>query len=287
MDLTSPKTIKSLLKDHHLWAKKRLGQHFLICKNVLDKITNSAQLSKKDLVLEIGPGIGVLTKELCPRAKKVIACELDKKMVEILRETCGQFKNLKIINEDILKVNLAQSPELQAQSYKIVANLPYQITSPVLWKFLHYEKKKPQEMILMVQKEVAARICTNPPDMNLLSVMVQFYGKPKIITEVGKNCFWPCPEVTSAVIKISDIKDEQSEVADEKLFFRIVKAGFSQKRKQLKNSLAAGLNLDIKENLKILEEIGINPQRRAETLNLEDWKKLYFCLRKFKIRKGR
>jgi 16S rRNA (adenine1518-N6/adenine1519-N6)-dimethyltransferase len=262
---------EKILKDYQIYPIKRLGQNFLIDKNVLRKIIEAAEISKEDVVLEVGPGIGNLTIELAKKVKKVIAVEKDKRMVEILKEGLEEerIKNVEIVNEDILKF----LPSFKVRrSYKVVANIPYYLTSRLIRNLLE-AKRKPKLIVLMVQKEVAQRICAKPPKMNLLAVSVQFYAKPEIVSFVSKNCFWPRPKVDSAIIKISNIK-KQKPTKEEKLFFEIVKAGFSHPRKQLINNLSKGL----KKNKKIVEEwllnCGISPDKRAEALSIEEWKRL-------------
>lgn len=267
MDLTSKKFIKNLLKKYNIYPSKILGQNFLISKEVLKKILDAANLKSKDVVLEIGPGIGTLTKELAKKAKRVIAIEKDQKMIKILKETLRDLKNIKVIQEDILKYDFKfQAP------YKIVANLPYYITSPVLRKFLEIDSK-PKEMILMVQKEVAQRIVASPPNMSILAISVQFFAKPEIISFVSKNCFWPQPKVDSAILKISQIGMGLPAI-DTNLFFKIVRAGFAQPRKQLANSLSNGLKLEKEKVRNWLKENEIKPERRPETLSIKDWIKL-------------
>jgi len=267
MDLTSKKFIKNLLKKYNIYPSKILGQNFLISKEVLEKILDAANLKSKDVVLEIGPGIGTLTKELAKKVKQVIAVEKDLKMIKILKETLRDLKNIELIQEDILKYDFkSQVP------YKIVANLPYYITSPVLRKFLEIGSK-PKEMILMVQKEVAQRIVASPPNMSILAISVQFFAKPKIISFVSKNCFWPQPKVNSAILKISQISMDLPPI-DTDLFFKIVRAGFAQPRKQLVNSLSNELKLEKEKVRKLLKENGIKPERRPETLSVKDWIKL-------------
>ena len=272
MELTFKKNLKKLLKKYYARPLKRLGQNFLINKSVLKKIIQSANLNPKETVIEIGPGFGVLTQELAKRVKKVIAIEKDKKMSKILKDLleCWNVKNVEIVNKDILKLNL--TPYTQ-KPYKIVANLPYYIVSPVLRKFLESVDVKPQQMILMVQKEVAQRICAKPPDMNLLAVSVQFYAKPEILFYVSKNSFWPKPKVDGAIIRVSSIKYPVSSI-NRNLFFKIVKAGFSQPRKQLVNNLSKMLKLDKEKVKKYLLKSKIDPTQRAETLDINDWIKL-------------
>ncbi|TSC94998.1 MAG: hypothetical protein CEN87_10 [Parcubacteria group bacterium Licking1014_1] len=296
MDLTSLKTIKELLLKYSVHLSKRMGQNFLVNKNVLEKIIKTADLKPDDIVLEVGPGIGTLTQELAKTAGKIITVEKDRKMVEILNETLNeninnscakkstiidfltQLKNVEIINSDILKIS---NFKFQISNYKVVANLPYYIASPVIRKFLE-TKTPPEIMVLMLQKEVAQRICAKPPKMSLLAVSVQFYAKPEIISYVSKNCFWPSPKVDSAIIKITPASFRRGPTsiqldrgrASNQLFFDIVKAGFSQPRKQLINNLSKTLKLDKKKTNDWLLKNKINSTQRAETLSIEDWQNL-------------
>jgi len=235
-----------------------MGQNFLIDENVLEKIIESADLDSNDTVLEIGPGLGILTLELAKRVEKVVAVEKDKTLCQVLESILRDNKvyNVEIINEDVLKIS-----DFQFSNYKLVANLPYYITSPVIRKFLEAEQK-PELMVLMVQKEVGQRIMAKPLHMNLLAISVQFYAEPKIISYVSKNSFYPVPKVDSAIIKI--IPKQIPEIDTEK-FFEIVKKGFSAKRKMLKNNLS-GIDFD---------QIGLNPKIRAENLSIADWIKIY------------
>jgi len=244
---------------------KRLGQNFLIDKNVVKKVIKAAELHSKDIVLEVGPGIGALTKEIAKKAGKVIAVEKDPRMVKILIENLKEFKNIEIINKDILK-----NYELRIMNYeyKIVANLPFYITAPVIRKFLE-SKYPPEEMVLIVQKEVAQRICSKPPKMNILAVSVQFYAKPKIISYISKKSFWPSPKVDSAIIKI--VPQKKYKDIDIDLFFKVVKAGFAHPRKQLANNLSKMLKLDKKEISSLLLKNDVQPTQRAETLTINNW----------------
>lgn len=269
--LLSIKEIKGLFKKYRLWPSKRLGQNFLVNQGVLKRIIEESKILPKDIILEIGPGVGTLTQELAKRAKEVIAVEKDPKMAEILKETTKNFKNVKIIQADILKLNpipYARKP------CKIIANLPYYIASPLIRRFLE-AKNQPKEMVLMVQKEVAQRICSKPPDMTLLAVSVQFYAYPKILFYVKKGSFWPKPKVDGAVIKIVSRKFRvRVSRRFSEQFFRIVRAGFSQPRKQILNNLSKNLKIDREKVKEWLKKNKINPTQRAETLNLEDWNSL-------------
>jgi len=295
MDLTSAKVIKNLLEKYGTHPFKGWGQNFLIDKSVLKKIIESADLKPNDIILEIGSGIGTLTQELAKKVKKVIAIEKDKKMCEILKDLLEclprtepkvlvrgwNVRNVKIIKGDILKLD---PKPYTLKPYKVVANLPYYIVSPVIRKFLENTGVQPLQMILMVQKEVAQRICNKPPNMSILAVSVQFYAKPEILFYVSKNSFWPRPAVDGAVIKIvprqfraaprSELRSTTGVFVSRQFrerFFRIVKAGFSQPRKQLCNNLAKGLKLNKEKTKNWLLENQINPTQRAETLKIEDW----------------
>ena len=275
---------RGLLRHFDLQARKGLGQHFLIDEEVLKLITLAAELTPTDVIMEIGPGLGVLTKELAKQGGWVVTIELDSKLAAILKQTLASFNNVTIINEDILRIDPAALLEEQKArfppaigspfSYKVVANLPYYITSPVLRHFLE-TSVKPQIMVVMVQKEVAEVIVAKPGQMSLLSISVQFYGEPTIISYVPAQCFYPAPEVDSAILKINLYSQPAVEVADNESFFGLVRAGFTAARKQIGNSLAQGLGLPKAEVLSLLEKASIVPQRRAETLTLGEWARLW------------
>ena len=275
---------KGLLRRLDLHARKSLGQHFLIDREVLDRVASAAELAADDTVIEVGPGLGVLTGELARQAGRVIAVELDGRLASILKQTLASVKNVSIINEDILKLDPAALFEEQraglplaggkSVSYKVVANLPYYITSAVLRHFLE-ASLKPRLMVVMVQKEVAEAIVAKPGRMGLLSISVQFYGKPEIASYVPACCFYPAPEVDSAILKITVYTQPMITVKDTDGFFRLVRAGFTASRKQLPNSLALGLGLPKADVLSLLEAAGITCKRRAETLALEEWQRLW------------
>lgn len=270
MDLL--KQTKKLCRLYGLKPARSKGQSFLVREEIYNQIIKTAGLDKKDMVLEIGPGLGFLTAKLAQEAGKVIAVELDDKLADILTIAikAQNINNVSLINEDILKLNL-DSAGLKDREYKIVANLPYNITSIFLRNFLS-GPIKPKTMVLMLQKEVAERIVSRAGEMSLLAVSIQFYARSKIIGVVGKDNFWPVPAVDSAIIKI-EIKDKLPEV-DVKKFFRLVKFGFSAKRKMLKNNLVAGFRIPGKEAENILEKAELNLKTRAEDLSLVDWVKL-------------
>ena len=275
---------KRLLRQSDLKARKGLAQHFLIDESVLKLIISAAELTPTDVVVEIGPGLGVLTKELAGKAGRVIAVEIDSKLAAVLRRTLTSFDNITIVDGDILGIDPADLlPEprvgfpaaISGQfKYKVVANLPYYIASPVLRRFLE-ASVKPQVMVVMMQKEVAEVIVARPGEMSVLSVSVQFYGKPTIVGYVPAQCFYPAPEVDSAILQINVYPEPAVPVSNERSFFELVRAGFSASRKQIVNSLAQGRGLPKPEILSLLEAASIAPQRRAETLTLDEWAQLW------------
>jgi 16S rRNA (adenine1518-N6/adenine1519-N6)-dimethyltransferase len=264
---------KRLLASHDLHAKKGLGQNFLIDGNILKKIAAAAELTPTDTVIEVGPGLGVLTETLAAQAGKVIAVELDNNLAEILKTHFSVSEKVTVINEDILKINPADMLGQQTE-YKVVANLPYYITSAVIRHFLE-APVKPNALVLMVQKEVAKQITAQPGEMSLLSVSVQLYGKPTLVSKVAAGCFYPAPKVDSAILKIAVYPEPKIPADDITGFFDIVRAGFSANRKQLPNSLSNGLKVPKTDVIPLLEQAGIDPKRRAETLTIDEWGVLY------------
>ena len=251
---------------------------------MLELATAAAELTPGDVVIEVGPGLGVLSRELAQRVDWLLAVELDSKLAAILENTLVPLGNVAVINGDILKINplalLSRLPASSSQTtggtlgYKVVANLPYYITSPVLRHSLEADAR-PQLMVVMVQREVAEAITAGPGRMSLLSVSVQFYGKPEIVGQVPAGCFYPAPEVDSAILRVTVYSQPKVAVTDVSGFFSLVRAGFSAARKQLINSLAQGLDLPKAEVLPLLERAKVAPQRRAETLSLEEWAGLW------------
>jgi len=278
------KQSQRIMRSHNLHARKGLGQHFLIDEDVLKKIVETAEITPDDIVMEVGPGLGVLTTELLHRAGRVITIELDDKLAAILKETLGEHDNLSVVHGDVLKIDPAtllieksgklSEPVLNPVNYKLVANLPYYITSLVLRHFLE-ASLKPHRMIVMVQKEVAETIAAAPGRMSLLSVSVQFYGKAVIAGYVPAASFSPVPEVDSAILRIDVYPEPKVKVASINGFFGLVRAGFSASRKQLCNSLARGTGLPKEMVIPILENAGIDLKRRAGTLSVEEWAHLY------------
>jgi 16S rRNA (adenine1518-N6/adenine1519-N6)-dimethyltransferase len=272
--------VRELLEKYNLRPRKGLGQHFLADPNILRKIVEAAELSAEDVALEIGPGLGTLTRWLARSAGQVIAVELDEAMVELLREELGDLPAVQVVQGDILQLDPAAlvrqyaGRELGTPShYIVVANLPYYITSAAIRHLLEAEVP-PRRLVLTLQREVAQRIVAGPGDMSLLAVSVQFYGRPRIVARIAAGAFIPPPNVDSAVVRIDTYAASPLEVPDTEIFFHIVRAGFGQKRKQLKNALAAGVGLSASEVAAAMERAGVEPRRRAETLTLEEWARL-------------
>ncbi len=258
---------KQLLQLYDIAPKKSLGQNFLFDLPVLSRIVDAAQLSADESVLEIGPGLGSLTHVLASRAAEVVAVELDDRLIPILQGELGTYDNVTIRHGDILKQDPAA---LFDRDYKVVANVPYYITGAIL-KHLLSAPQKPLMMVLTVQKEVAERVVAEPPNMSLLGVSVQYYGTPTIVDTIKAGAFWPRPDVDSAVLRI-DLTGGQR-ATDEQRFFKVAKAGFSQKRKQLKNNLGVmGFSKD--EISAGLAQAEIEGSRRAQTLTIEEWERL-------------
>lgn len=266
---------KRLLRRHGLHARKSLGQHFLVDPGALECVVEAADLSETDTVIEVGPGLGVLTERLAADAGRVIAVELDDRLAAILGERLGPFGNVSVVRADILTLDPAGllAGHDAGPAYKVVANLPYYITSPVLRHFLE-ACPRPLRMVVMVQREVAGRIAARPGGMILLSVSVQLYGDAQIVCRVPAAGFYPPPEVDSAVLSVDVLAEPRAKV-DEAGFFNVVRAGFSASRKQLANSLGQGLGLPRDQVLHLLDAAGIDPRRRAETLALAEWVRLW------------
>ncbi|MGE5473665.1 MAG: 16S rRNA (adenine(1518)-N(6)/adenine(1519)-N(6))-dimethyltransferase RsmA [Ignavibacteriales bacterium] len=270
---------KGIMQKYNINANKRFGQNFLIDQHVLDSIIKAGEVSKDDLVIEVGPGLGILTSELCKNADKVAAIEIDKRFAQILDEVLNSFGNYNIIQDDILKVNL---DELIARfnhpkKAKVIANLPYYITTPVIMKFLE-ECTQISSIVVMVQKEVAERITAKPggKEYGALTVSTCFYGTAKKMFDVPPHCFMPRPDVTSSVIRIDLNENPPVEVKSKENFFKVVKASFAQRRKTLLNSLANSGIFGVPKDAiaKILEEIGIEENRRPETLTIQEFAKI-------------
>ncbi len=260
--------------------KKRLGQHFLSDPHHLNRIADAADLIPEDVILEIGPGTGTLTEVLLSRAGLVVAVEIDRDLIAHLRQRLNAPPTLKLVHGDILDVDPTQLITEHAGRpvpYKVVANLPYYITSPILRHLLE-ASPPPTLIVVTVQEEVARRICATPPHMSILAVSVQFYGEPRIVHRIPRGAFYPPPEVDSAVVRIDVFPSPRVNVPDRSLFFRVVRAGFGQRRKQLRNALAAGLRLSREDITRALTQAGIAPRRRAETLTLDEWARLTWAV---------
>jgi 16S rRNA (adenine1518-N6/adenine1519-N6)-dimethyltransferase len=273
--------VKNLLRQSGLKARKSLGQHFLVDEAVLNTIVEAAELSPEDTVVEVGPGLGILTVELARHAGNIIAVELDTKLASLLQRRLASQSNLSVINADILKVTPSQLLAGKSK-YKVVANLPYYITSPVLRYFME-ATSKPSLMVVMVQQEVGEAIVAASGKMSLLAVSLQVYSKARIISHVPSQCFYPQPKVDSVVVRFDLLPEPAVKVADMNGFFEVVKGGFSSPRKQLHNSLAHGMGMKPAEVASLLEKANIDPKRRAETLSLEEWAKLYKALETAKV----
>ncbi|MDO9509887.1 MAG: 16S rRNA (adenine(1518)-N(6)/adenine(1519)-N(6))-dimethyltransferase RsmA, partial [Candidatus Magasanikbacteria bacterium] len=266
--LFNPDYLQHLCQKYGLRPSKQYGQNFLLNEEVIEKMIEAGEINKKDTVVEVGPGFGVLTIPLCEQAEKVVAYEIEKKIVPYWEERVKEYKNLEIIWGNVL-----YNKDLNLKKYKVVANLPYQITSQVLRFFLEQENK-PESMVLMVQKEVGERICAKPGDMSVLSLSVQFYGEPEIVGFVSRKDFYPQPKVESAIIKIK--MKEKLPKMDEKKFFDFVRAGFINRRKLLIKNLKNYLGKENKERLnKAFEKMGFSNNIRAQELAVEDWLKLF------------
>ncbi len=270
--LTDINYVKAILKKNGFTFSKALGQNFLTDPEVCPAMAENAIENDNTGVIEIGPGAGVLTYELCSRAKKVVAIELDKRLLPVLSETLGEFDNLKIINRDFLKLDTSDliKEELSGMDVVVCANLPYYITSPVIMKLLE-ERPPIKSITAMVQKEAAQRICAEPGtrQCGAVSAAVRYHCEPQILFEVMRTSFIPQPNVDSAVIRLNILKEPPVRVADEKLFFRIVRAAFSQRRKTISNSLSSGLSLPKNEVNERLACCGIAAGMRAEQLTME------------------
>lgn len=277
--LGNPQNTIAVLQKYNFVFQKKFGQNFLIDTHVLDKIIRAAQINEDDCVLEIGPGIGTMTQYLACAARRVIAVEIDRALIPILEDTLDGYENVRIINEDVLKVDIAKLAEEEngGRPIKVVANLPYYITTPIIMGL--FENHVPVKSItVMVQKEVADRMQTGPgsKDYGALSLAVQYYAKPYIVANVPPNCFMPRPKVGSAVIRLERYEEPPVEVKDEKLMFRIIRASFNQRRKTLANGLKNSAELDFtKEEIeKAILSLGKGPSIRGEALTLSEFAEL-------------
>jgi 16S rRNA (adenine1518-N6/adenine1519-N6)-dimethyltransferase len=272
IDLTNIHVLRNLLYAHHMRPNKSFGQNFLVDRDILQRIVETAELEPGDQVLELGAGTGVLTRELARQARRVVAVELEQDMLTLLAKTTRDYINIEIIERNLLYVD--PQDVFGRERYKLVANLPYYITAPTFRHFLE-SANPPRLLVVMVQYEVAQRIVAEPGDLSLLGVSVQFYGQPRIVARVPARAFYPAPKVDSAILRV-DIHEQAPLTPRERdTFFRVVQAGFSERRKQLHNSLAHGLHRKDEEIRGWLATAGIEANRRAETLSIEEWLRLW------------
>lgn len=277
--LGTPSATKEIINKYSFAFQKKFGQNFLIDSNVLESIIRGAEITKDDFVLEIGPGIGTMTQYLCESARQVVAVEIDKMLIPILEDTLSEYDNVEVINQDVLKVDIKSLAEEKnnGKPIKVVANLPYYITTPIIMGL--FESGVPIDSItIMVQKEVADRMQTGPgsKDYGALSLAVQYYATAKVILNVSATCFMPRPNVDSAVIKLTRHKEPTVNVADEKLMFKIIRASFNQRRKALVNGLknSPELSFSKEQIVKAIEKIGKPETIRGEALTLEEFAEL-------------
>lgn len=277
------KSIRDLLREFDIRPRKDLGQNFLVDPLALQRIVDAAEVQPEDIVLEIGPGLGTLTEALARRASEVVAVEVDERMVAVLHRQLAGCTNVRIVVGDILDLQLddilSSERDRRIDRFKVVANIPYYITSAVL-RYLLEAPVRPQLIVLTVQREVAERIMARPGEMSLLAVSVQFYGVPSVAARIPAQSFYPAPRVDSAVIRIvphATLPLHKDEIDG---FFGVVRAGFAQRRKQLRNSLAHGLRLDDETVLEALRVAGIDAQRRAQTLSIDEWVSLYRAIKR-------
>jgi len=272
IDLTDIQVLRHLLYAHNMRPNKSFGQNFLVDRAVLQQIVEAADLEQTDQVLEVGAGTGVLTRELARQVRRVVAVELEQNMLTLLEKTAGGYPNVEIIARNLLYLDpqevFAQEP------YKLVANLPYYITAPTFRHFLE-SANPPRLLVVMVQYEVAQRIVAAPGDLSLLAVSIQFYGQPRIIARVPARSFYPAPKVDSAIVRVDVHAQAPLSTAERDGFFRVVQAGFSERRKQVHTSLTHGLHRKNEEIRAWLAASGIEASRRAETLSIEEWLRLW------------
>ena len=284
VNLGNPRNAADILKKYNFDFKKKFGQNFLVDANVLDNIVSAAEIESDDFVLEIGPGMGSMTQVLCERAKKVIAVEIDKKLIPVLEETLAAYDNVRVINEDILKTDINEFVrENDGKPIKIVANLPYYITTPLIMQLLE-SKSMLKSITVMVQSEVAERMQASPgsKDYGALSLAVQFYANPKVVMRVSPECFMPKPNVESSVIRLECFEESPLKVVDEKLMFKLIRASFNQRRKTLANGIknASFLDYSREDVLKALEKMDLSETVRGEALSLRQFAELSDLLSK-------
>ena len=276
LDLTDIHELRNLLYAHHMRPNKAFGQNFLVDRAILQRIIEAAEIEPNDQVLEVGAGTGVLTRELAKHARRVVAVELERDMLALLAKTTGEFRNVELLARNLLYLDPQEV--FEQEPYKLVANLPYYITAPTFRHFLE-SGNAPSLLVVMVQYEVAQRIVAGPGDLSLLGVSIQFYGQPKIIAHVPARAFYPAPKVDSAILRVDLRKQVPLTPEQRDSFFRLVQAGFAERRKQLHNSLTHHLHQKNEEVRASLTAANIDPSRRAETLSIEDWLRLWHAMR--------
>ena len=277
MENISPLNVPALLRQFNLRPDKRLGQNFLMDDHALRKITDIAEIAPDEVVLEIGPGLGSLTRHLARKAHQVVAVELDERLIPALRHVLDPYPNVRILQGDILRQDIQQL--VQSPAYLVVANIPYYITSLLIRRLLE-APLLPKRLVLTVQMEVAERICAEPGKLSLLALSVQVYGQPRVRARLPAEAFHPAPKVASAVVRVDLHTAPRIPPGQLEAFFHLAKAGFSQKRKTIKNALAAGMRWTPAEGEAILKTAGIDPQRRAESLSLDEWAQLVDAVEK-------
>lgn len=267
MELTNVSDLKLALQLAGIRTSKSLGQHFLIDQASLEAVMTAAELTKSDMVLEIGPGLGVMTTPLTKLAGQVVAVETDPRLAELLKH--DRPANLEVVHQDIMQFDLSR----MAGGYKVVSNIPYYLTSAI-FRLLLEAKNRPSIFSLLIQKEVAERIVAKPGRMSILALSVQYYGEPELVRMVERYKFWPAPKVDSAILRVR-VYEQPAFAADPAKLFRLIKAGFGEKRKMLKNSLAGGLNMGMELAARLIDEAGLPPLSRAQELSMDQWRKLY------------
>ena len=263
--------VPGLLRSQGLTPRKGLGQNFLLDPVVLDKVVNAAGVTAEDAVLEIGPGLGSLTRHLARAARQVTAVEIDGNLIPLLQQVLAAEPNVRVIHGDILELDPAEI--MGGDPYLVVANIPYYITSAILRHLLD-SQNRPQRLVLTMQREVAERICAAPGDLSLLALSVQVYGSPRSVLRIPAGAFYPPPNVDSTTLRIDLHPQPRIPTEQMDAFFRLARAGFSQKRKTLRNALSGGLGWKPDQGVQLLQAAQIDPQRRAETLTIEEWARL-------------
>lgn len=286
-EIVKPTILKEITGRHGFHFTKSLGQNFLVDKNILDKIVESAQIRKDDIIIEVGTGIGTLTRELAERAEKVYAVEIDRRLIPIVEETTAEYDNIVLVNEDFLEVSLEDMVQEKGRSVKVIANIPYYITTPIIMKCLESDLFV-ELLLLMIQKEVAQRLSANvsTKDYGSLSVAVQYYADVEFVAKVSRSSFYPPPKVDSGIVKITKRKECNIEVQDKELFFQVVRGSFAKRRKTILNSLT-GYEERFEKGIvqQALEEAGIDAGRRGENLDIHEFARLSDEMKKLIVQK--